>query len=276
VALIRADPKPGCLPETPLLPSNDISQDGFFRFPVIIVGDARGGRRAPRTYVDPPVAVGYRYLSEGPRFASVRVPAPLPGGDQEFEVRFNGRTEPLAASSTFRFTDFISGGAAEFEIVGIDETEGLRDDDPRAFVTGVDFVQSDMTAFDVIMTPIRSEEPPAVVHVVIDIKPKSSTNVINLGSNDSVPVAILSSSDFDARQVDPLSVSLAGSSVRLKGTGTPMSYPEDVNGDGLPDLIVHINTQTFQLTDEDTEAVLRGTTIDGTPIEGRDSIRIVR
>jgi hypothetical protein len=54
-----------------------------------------------------------------------------------------------------------------------------------------------------------------------------------------------------------------------------MAAAEDVNGDGDPDLIVHITTQALQLTATDTEAVLTGRTYGGTPIRGKDNVRVV-
>jgi hypothetical protein len=115
----------------------------------------------------------------------------------------------------------------------------------------------------------------AVTQVAIDIKPGSFPNSINLGSGGSVPVAIFSTADFDARTVDPLTVTLAGAQVKLKGKGTPQASFEDVNGDGLLDLVVHVSTEALQLSESDTEAVLEGMTFGGMRIRGMDSVRIV-
>ena len=50
---------------------------------------------------------------------------------------------------------------------------------------------------------------------------------------------------------------------------------EDVIGDGLLDLVVHVSTEALQLSVTDTEAVLEGKTSDGTPIRGQDTVRVV-
>ncbi len=110
--------------------------------------------------------------------------------------------------------------------------------------------------------------------VQIDIKPGSYPNSINLGSGGVVPVAILSTPTFDAATVDPLSLTLASAPVQLRGNGTPQASLEDVNGDGLPDLVVQVVTEALQLSDTDTEAVLEGMAA-GTPIRGVDTVRIV-
>ena len=117
---------------------------------------------------------------------------------------------------------------------------------------------------------------PAVIEVEIDIKPGSYPNSINLGSNGTVPVAILSSPGFNAGTLDPASVTLSGATVELRGKGTPMASLEDVNGDGLPDLVVHVSTETFQLTTGDTVAIITGQTYEGIPIQGAGTVRIVR
>lgn len=114
-----------------------------------------------------------------------------------------------------------------------------------------------------------------VLAVTIDIKPREFPNSINLGSGGSVPVAIFSSATFDARTVDPLTVTLAGAQVKLKGKGTPQYSVEHVDNDGRLDLIVHVSTEALQLTENDTQAVLNGMTSDGTRIRGTDSVRIV-
>lgn len=129
---------------------------------------------------------------------------------------------------------------------------------------------------DVDITSFHFEQQSPVTEVTIDIKPGSSLNSINLGSNGNVPVAILSTATFDATTVDPLSLTLAGAQVELKGKGTPMVSFEDVNGDGLLDLVAHVSTEALQLTENDTQAVLKGQTFAGELISGTDSIRIVQ
>ncbi len=115
-----------------------------------------------------------------------------------------------------------------------------------------------------------------IIEVEIDIKPGSFPNSINLGSDGKVPVAIISKSDFDATQVNPISVTLAGASVKLKGKGTPMASFEDINNDNLMDVIVHVDTSTLQLSSSDIEAILEGETYDGKRFRGKDSVRIVK
>lgn len=107
--------------------------------------------------------------------------------------------------------------------------------------------------------------------VSIDIKPGSDPNSINLGSRGNVPVAILSDSTFDATAVDRSTVIFAGASPLPVG-----QTPEDVNGDGLLDVVLHFKTQDLNLQIGDTEACLTGKTFSGQEFEGCDSVRIVK
>jgi len=113
------------------------------------------------------------------------------------------------------------------------------------------------------------------IQVTIDIKPGGVPNPINLGSKGNVPVAIFSTPTFDARTVNPATVTLASAGVRMRGRGRSQASFEDVNGDGRLDLVVHIDTEALQLSATDTEAVLEGRTFDGAYIRGTDTIRIV-
>jgi len=115
----------------------------------------------------------------------------------------------------------------------------------------------------------------ALMQVQIDIKPGSYPNSINLGSGGVVPVAILSGAGFDATQVNPATVELAAAPVQLRGKGTPMASFQDVNGDGLLDLVVQVTTESLVLSETDTQAVLTGSTFDGVRLTGSDTVRIV-
>ncbi|MBN1505372.1 MAG: tandem-95 repeat protein [Sedimentisphaerales bacterium] len=113
--------------------------------------------------------------------------------------------------------------------------------------------------------------------VLIDIKPGSYPNSINLGSNGVVPVAILSTAGFDAMTVDPATVSLAGAGVAVRGKGNRfMANNQDVNADGLLDLVLHVETENLDPSElQDGYGTVTGTTYTGVPIIGTDEITIV-
>jgi parallel beta-helix repeat protein len=142
------------------------------------------------------------------------------------------------------------------------------------FSTWVGSVAS-LPAKVVIKGPALADPVVESIGVEIDIKPGSGENSINLGSNGVVPVAILSTKSFDARTVNPTTVTIAGAQVKVKGKGTPMASLQDVNGDGLVDLVVHVSTEALELTAGATRAFLEAKTFGGTPIVGSDWVRIV-
>jgi hypothetical protein len=110
---------------------------------------------------------------------------------------------------------------------------------------------------------------PPMVEVDIDIKPGSDPNSINLTSKGVVSVAVLTTEDFDASTVDPVNVLFAGAD--------PMRWSvEDVDGDGDEDLLFHFKTQEIDLDVTSTEATLTGTTFGGQPIQGTDTVNIVK
>jgi hypothetical protein len=102
--------------------------------------------------------------------------------------------------------------------------------------------------------------------VSIDIKPSSDPNSINLKSKGVVPVAVLTTGDFDASTTDPGTVVFAGAS--------PLRWAlEDVDNDGDMDMLFHFKTQELDL--DSTEATLTGDTSSGCPIIGTDTVNIV-
>ena len=115
--------------------------------------------------------------------------------------------------------------------------------------------------------------------VAIDIKPGSYPNAINLGSRGLTPVAILSElGGFNATSVDPNTVTLSGALVARRGKGGEkfMAHEEDVNADGLVDLVVQVATANLDPNSlQDGWAILTASTYDGQAIEGWDEIIIV-
>ncbi len=111
-----------------------------------------------------------------------------------------------------------------------------------------------------------------ITAVAIDIKPRSFPNSINPRSQGVIPVAILTTTTFDATTVDPLSVKFGpDGAIETHGRG----HFQDVNRDGKLDLVLHFNIQDTGIRCWDTSASLTGKTFSGQPIQGSDSIKTV-
>ena len=145
---------------------------------------------------------------------------------------------------------------------------------------------------------------PDELEVAIDIKPGNDINPVNLSARGALPVAVLTTSvadgdltDFDAADVDPSSLTLAGAAPRMKGRSGRVGSLADIDGDGDFDLLLHFPIAELELAlpeDGDggpcppyggnggrcppytIEAVLLGQTFDGTPIRGSDTITAIQ
>jgi len=117
--------------------------------------------------------------------------------------------------------------------------------------------------------------------MVIDIKPGNEQNNINLKSNGVVPVAALTTGDFDAATIDPATAIFAGASPSHWST-------EDVDHDGDDDIIFHFRTQELDLDENSTEATLTAQLMSqmktlsaaqasssGAVVSGTDTVKIV-
>jgi hypothetical protein len=132
--------------------------------------------------------------------------------------------------------------------------------------------------------PCIQQSPPLRLVVVysntlpvsIDLKPGNDTNTVNIGSAGVVPIAILSADDFDAGSINPESIYLSGATVRLAGkSGNGMCYQQDVDDNGLLDLVCNVETAQFLIEPGDDIVKLTAETVDGVKVEGSDFVRIV-
>jgi hypothetical protein len=118
---------------------------------------------------------------------------------------------------------------------------------------------------------------PSALPISIEVKPGSGEYApINPKAQGTIPVALLSSADFNALdvKVDPrtLTFGRTGSEQSLRRCG---KGGEDVNGDGRPDLVCHFENQLARFSDEDDRGTLRGVTSSGMPFEGHGMLKVV-
>ncbi|HUV05743.1 MAG TPA: right-handed parallel beta-helix repeat-containing protein [Armatimonadota bacterium] len=109
------------------------------------------------------------------------------------------------------------------------------------------------------------------IPVTIDVAPGDSANIIRL-RNRLILVAILSDSTFDARWIAPTSVVFGpGRAVEVHGRG----HWEDVNRDGLIDLLLHFLCSESGIAPGDTSVSLSGRLNSGEAIHGSDTITVL-
>jgi probable HAF family extracellular repeat protein len=109
--------------------------------------------------------------------------------------------------------------------------------------------------------------------IAIAIKGGAGPANINTKSNGKIPVGILSSQAFNALvRVDQtkLTFGRTGKEASLAFC----SGAEDLNDDGLLDLMCHFYTAGTGFKPGDTKAVLTGVTLDGVGFEGSASVRV--
>jgi uncharacterized protein YjbI with pentapeptide repeats len=108
-----------------------------------------------------------------------------------------------------------------------------------------------------------------VIPVILDIKPGGDLNEINLGARRGVPVAVLTTEDFDAATVDFTTVEFGPAGAMIlhrKG------HLGDVDLDLDEDLELHFRPGETGLVCGETEASLVGELFDGSVIVGRDHL----
>lgn len=211
--------------------------------PVDIEITAPDGRFMSTQHSEIPAASYYQVQDEtGDAKATVLLPFPL-GGDYSIKVVPKPGALP---------TDTYS---LEVTRVGVTtvlaQDQKIQDIPPQPYVVTV-------------MAPIA-----------IDIRPGDFPNNINRKSKGKIPVAILSTRVFSApTRVDT-------SSLTFGRTGDEASLvfcsgAEDVNRDGLLDLVCHFDTQRLGFEANDNHGVLKGRSVQGIPFMGTDSIVIVK
>jgi subtilisin-like proprotein convertase family protein len=114
----------------------------------------------------------------------------------------------------------------------------------------------------------------AASRVEIDILPGEPGNLIAREPGEVVEVAVLGSAELDVSALLPESMRLAGATVVKDDAGATHAL-KDVNGDGRLDLVVRFLARDLRLAEAATRAALHGSTRDGIPIVGEDTLRTV-
>ena len=121
------------------------------------------------------------------------------------------------------------------------------------------------TLSDIAVEVVGSSD---AIEVEIDIRPYSSQNNINLKSRGVVPVAVLTTDNFDAATIDPATVEFAGAVPKRRKL-------MDVDCDGDDDMMFLFKTQELDLNQDSTEATLTAQSLTREEVSGTDEVRIV-
>jgi hypothetical protein len=109
----------------------------------------------------------------------------------------------------------------------------------------------------------------AIIAASVVVRPGDPNKQVNTGSNMLVPVAVLSSSTFNPGTIDPSTVRFGLSGTEAQTQGYELY---DVNGDGIPDLILHFRAPLTGIMCDSTSAKLTGKTQSGQQFAGSDSV----
>jgi hypothetical protein len=125
----------------------------------------------------------------------------------------------------------------------------------------------------------------SVVEVLIDIKPGSDPNSVNTKKKGRLPVAILTTDEFDAATVNAATITIGDGEgdetpVAARKNGTLTAELEDVDDDGDLDMILHFETQAIvaagDLHEGTTSLIVNGFTTDDVALAGTDAVRVVK
>jgi hypothetical protein len=162
---------------------------------------------------------------------------------------------------------------------GSGDLAALRNSDGSAWI-----LYSGQRANESFQLQVCQSEAAAAVDVGMDIKPGSDENPVNPGSRGNIPVAILTTGDFDAGDVDPSTVTLGNDDgddtpVAARRNGTLMASLEDVDDDGDLDLMLHFSTQALvangDLDQNTTQLILNGETTVGQAFKSSNTVKVV-
>jgi hypothetical protein len=124
-------------------------------------------------------------------------------------------------------------------------------------------------------TLIVSGVTPSIQQINIIVKPDTTEVArVNVKAKGRIPVALLSSAEFDAMAVDPqtLTFGAQGDEQSLERCN---EKGRDYNGDGRLDRVCHFDLQAANFELGDTEGVIRGSTDSGMQFEGRGFLKII-
>jgi hypothetical protein len=213
----------------------------------------------------------------------------LPGGAQAGTAACNNMTEP--AGSFGGYTTHLAGvnsdGTATDLGIGfnwtsnyngttggvhIKKTNALADGNGTGGVTITGVQNTTNYQYNGVTVTTVNGVPVNTLQASIQIKPPSAEPVsVNPRAQGVTPVAILTTTDFDATLVDAATVRFGPNAARNSSPATL----QDINGDGKPDLVLHFRDQDAGIGCGATTATLTGKTLTQQSFGGSEAIRTV-
>lgn len=116
-----------------------------------------------------------------------------------------------------------------------------------------------------------------VLRATIDVEPYDDTNTVKNDGKGRIAVAILSDRDLDATTLDPVQITLDGMAVRSTGKKTRRwsTSNQDINNDGLMDLMVEFDDVAGTYQPGEVQANLSAVSSEGIPVVGTDTINVI-
>ena len=165
-------------------------------------------------------------------------------------------------AGVFSLNAYEAGDDTQFSIAGYDR---------NGEISVQELLPGSSGDYEVSYSPEPGGQIEVAKEVEIDVKPRSEDNVIHSIKHGILPVAILTTPDFDAGNVDVLTIKA--------GSGQTTPFPKkalkiDVDKDGDRDFLILFRIKDLSLLETDTEICLSGETNGDIPIKGCDKITI--
>src|SRR5215216_2632230 len=109
--------------------------------------------------------------------------------------------------------------------------------------------------------------------VNIRVLPGSSAEGAKKGASGYLSLVVLTTDRFDALKINPATVTFAGASVSRDGNGRYKVSSDDVDGDGMDDLVVTFARKDLQVGRQPAKADFSARTFDGAQVESHECVQ---
>jgi hypothetical protein len=128
------------------------------------------------------------------------------------------------------------------------------------------------TNFNWSRSVVEGKDNGKTTNVNVRVLPSSPADA-NQGASGYLSLVVLSTESFDALKVDPATVTFAGASVSRRQNGKYKVSFEDVDGNGMDDLVVTFSMKDLQVGPQPAKADFRARTFDGAPVESHECVQ---